>query len=76
MDASTRQLLKDLQSQAGVPAMDGVFVMNDYDTPMPDTLPQDDDWFDDPEDSDLPPERINIADAARSLRLQLFVFQY
>ena len=56
--------------------MDGVFVMNDYDTPMPDTLPQDDDWFDDPEDSDLPPERINIADAARSLRLQLFVFQY
>ena len=67
MDPATRQVLHDLQTQAGVPTMNDTYDMDDF----PDTLSQDNDWFDDPDDPEPPPERVNIADAARTLRLHL-----
>lgn len=65
MDPATRQILKDLQTQAGVPT--DTYSMDDF----PGPVFQDDGWFDDPDDQELPPEKINIADAARTLRLHL-----
>ena len=67
MDAASRQILNDLQTQAGVSSMNDAFNLDTF----PDPFSQDDDWFEDPDDQEPPPERINIADAARALRRHL-----
>ena len=67
MDPATQQILHNLQTQAGVPTMDNSYDMDDF----PDPLSQDNEWFDDPDDPELPPERVNIANAAHTLRLHL-----
>ena len=70
MNPATRKVFNELQAEAGVPTP------SDMDS-FPDPFPQDDDWIDDPDASELPPERVNIADAVRSLRSQLWVsFQF
>ncbi|KAK7690568.1 hypothetical protein QCA50_005666 [Cerrena zonata] len=70
MDRSTRQLLQDIQTQAGVATMDDTYAIDDYDTSIADPFAEDDAWFD--SDDIVPPtETMNIIAAAHDLRRYL-----
>ena len=74
LDASSRQLLEDIQAEAGVPTMNNSYAIEDYDMPT-DTYDPDDAWLDTENDDVAAPEAMNIMQAARDLRLQLYAFR-
>lgn len=71
MDPSTRQVLQDMQTQAGVATMHDTYAIEEYDTMLADPYEEDDAWFDSDELAAPPAETINIIAAARDLRLHL-----
>ena len=75
LDASSRQLLEDIQAEAGVPTMSNSYAIEDYGMPT-DTYDPDDAWLDAEDDNVAAPETMNIMQAARDLRLQLYVFRF
>ena len=56
---------------AGVPAMQDSLAIEDYPQAVEDPFSQNDSWFDDDNESTPPPEVINIAEAARNLRMYM-----
>lgn len=54
--------------------MQGTYAVDDHEPMIVDPFNQDDPWFDDPDDDVLPPaEAVNLAQAARDLRVHLYV---
>ena len=74
MDPTSRQLLQDLQQEAGVSTMEQTYGMEDYPSMLADPIDQDDSWFNDEDDTTPPPEMVNVVKAARTLRLHMYVF--
>ena len=73
MDASSRQLLEDIQKEAGVPTMNDSFAIEDYSAMLPDPYEADDSWLEVDNDEGAPPETMNLIQAARDLRISLYV---
>lgn len=67
MDLTTRQLLQDIQTQAGVVTMDEAYAIEDYNTTFDNPYEEDDAWFDN-DDIAPPAETLNIIAAAHDLR--------
>lgn len=73
MDASSRQLLEDIQKEAGVPTMNDSFAIEDYAAMLPDSYEPDDSWLDVDNEGAAPPETMNLIQAARDLRISQYV---
>ena len=73
MDPTSRQLLQDIQREAGVSTMEETYGLEDYPSVLMDPVNQDDSWFDNEDDSTPPPEVVNVVEAARTLRLHMYV---
>lgn len=71
MDPASRQFLQDIQQIAGVPAMQDSCAVEDYPQAVEDPFSQNDSWFDDNDETTPPREVINIAEAARNLRMHM-----
>ena len=70
LDTASRQLLEDIQKEAGVPTMSDSYVMEDYTPMLMDAYEPDDNWLE-ADNDESPPETMNIIQAARDLRLHL-----
>ena len=76
MDPTSRQLLQDLQQEAGVSTIEQTYGMEDYPSMLTDPIDQDDSWFNDEDDTTPPPEMVNVVEAARTLRLHMYVLYF
>ena len=70
---SSRQLLEDIQRDAGVPTMNDSYAVEDYPSMLLGAQGPDDSWME-VDDEDSPPlETMNLIQAARDLRLLSYV---
>ena len=76
LDASSRQLLEDIQTEAGVATMHDNYAIEEYSHMLTDTYDPDDSWLEADNEDTPSPETTNLMQAARDLRFQSYVFLF
>lgn len=73
LDGSSRQLLEDIQKEAGVPTMHDNYAIEEYSHMLTDAYDPDDSWLEADNEDTPSPETVNLMQAARDLRVQSYV---
>ena len=76
LDASSRQLLEDIQTEAGIATMHDNYAIEEYSHMLTDTYDPDDSWLEADNEDTPSPETTNLMQAARDLRFHLYVFPF